>query len=66
MAPAPQRLPGIERCGLVVQGTLGTGGENLPMLYRSGLREIALYWPAGNHTRNVVNQGGTLNRQMIP
>ena len=38
-------------------------GENLEMfdpLYRKGLRELALFWPAGYHTRHVLDEKGTL------
>ena len=51
------------KAGIILgnEGSLPLGGsvETLKVLYRKGLREIALYWPAGNHTRHVLNQDGT-------
>ena len=38
-------------------------GENLEMfdpLYQKGLRELALFWPAGYHTRHVLTEKSTL------
>jgi membrane dipeptidase len=44
------------------EGTLPLAGKtaNLDMLYARGMRELALYWPAGRATRHVVNEKGRL------
>jgi membrane dipeptidase len=44
------------------EGTLPLGGSvrALEMLYSRGLRETALYWPAGKHTSHVINEKGLL------
>ena len=39
---------------------LGESLERFEQLYQRGLRELAPYWPAGNHTRHVLDQQGNL------
>jgi membrane dipeptidase len=46
------------------EGTLPLGGsaKNLDVLHQRGLREIGFYWPAGEHTRHVLEENHTLTR----
>jgi membrane dipeptidase len=47
---------------------LGERLEHFDPLYRRGLRELAPYWPAGNHTSHILDQKGSLTplaRQLI-
>ena len=46
------------------EGTLPLNGsiKGLDRLYERGLRELALYWPAGNHTAHVIDAEGHLTR----
>lgn len=39
---------------------LGESLERFEKLYQRGLRELAPYWPAGNHTRHVLDPKGSL------
>lgn len=52
------------------EGTLPLGGglETFERLYRRGLRELALFWPAGGHTGHVLDSKHNLTpfaRQVI-
>ena len=52
------------KAGIILgnEGTLPLAGsiEKFEQLYQRGLRELALFWPAGGHTRHVLNEGGHL------
>ena len=54
------------KAGVIIgnEGSLpvGSSATNLDVLYQKGMREIALYWPAGGHTRHVLEENGTLTR----
>lgn len=73
-----RKLDDIERAkrehkaGIILgnEGTLPLAAkvEMLETLYQRGLRELALFWPAGEHTRHVIDAGGHLTsfaRQVI-
>jgi membrane dipeptidase len=60
-------LDAVKRAGKagVILGNEGTmplagSAKNLQVLYEKGMRELALYWPAGRQTRHVVNEKGRL------
>lgn len=65
-----RRLADIQRAkseskAAVILGNEGTlplaeNIKNLDLLYQRGLRELALYWPAGGHTAHVVDSKGFL------
>ena len=46
------------------EGTLPLAGsvKTLDSLYQRGLREMALFWPAGEHTRHILEANGSLTR----
>ncbi len=52
------------KAGIILgnEGTLPLNGsiKMLDTLYNRGLRELALFWPAGNHTSHVLGPNGRL------
>jgi membrane dipeptidase len=54
----------VGKAGVILgnEGTLPLAGSarNLQMLHEKGMRELALYWPAGRQTRHVVDDKGRL------
>jgi membrane dipeptidase len=46
------------------EGTLPLAGsaKTLQVLYQRGLREIALFWPVGGHTRHILDANGSLTQ----
>jgi membrane dipeptidase len=44
------------------EGSLPVGGrpETFEQLHQRGMRVLSLFWPAGNHTRHVVDEAGKL------
>ena len=44
------------------EGSLPLGGsmETFQRLYKRGMRAVSLFWPAGNHTRHVIDDRGRL------